>query len=172
MNIIEFFELSAGQWFSQRTVHCLNSGKLQAGKSNLVIEFLPSNDSGVMQLSQQHEIDPNAALAGLQLSWDGTVEGNAKKLIGSTLLVIVAQAETENEGLLLQSRKDFNHKTLKGRYILGEDEVLTLITESDDFYAEERLWYLMPNLRLRTSFVKHKDGLKQAAFCSEIRKMG
>jgi hypothetical protein len=32
MNIIEFFELSAGKWFSQRTVHDLASGKIASGK--------------------------------------------------------------------------------------------------------------------------------------------
>lgn len=169
MNIIEFFELSAGQWFSQRTVHDLVSGKLQAGKSNLVIDFLPSGDANVVQLCQQHETDPNLVLGGLKLSWEGTVDGNAKKQVGSTLLVAVRHSETENEGLLLQSRSGLN--PLKGRYILGEDEVLTLITESEDFYAEERLWYLIPNLRLRTSMVKHKNGLSHGSFCSEIRKM-
>lgn len=172
MNIIEFFELSAGQWFSQRTVHDLVSGKLQAGKSNLVIDFLPSHDSGVIQLSQQNKIDPNAALGGLQLSWEGTVDGNPKQQVGSTTLVAVRNSQQENEGLLLQNRKDLNSNLLKGRYILAEDEVLTLVTESDDFYAEERFWYLMPNLRLRTSFIKRKDGRNQAAFCSEIRKIG
>ncbi|MGB3405582.1 MAG: phycobiliprotein lyase [Microcoleaceae cyanobacterium] len=169
MNIIEFFELSAGQWFSQRTVHDLVSGKLQAGKSNLVIEFLPSSDANVVQLCQQHETDPSLVWGGLQLSWEGTVDGNSKKQIGSTTLVAVRHAEKEHEGLLLQSRSGL--KSLKGRYIMGEDEVLTLITESVDFYAEERLWYLIPNLRLRTSLVKRKDGLNQGSFCSEIRKM-
>jgi hypothetical protein len=173
MNIIEFFELSAGQWFSQRTVHDLVSGKLQAGKSNLVIENLSSSDANVVQLCQQHETDPSLVLGGLKLSWEGTVDGNAKKQTGSTTLVAVRHAEKETDGLLLQSRPGFNSqtKTLKGRYIMGEDEVLTLITESDDFYAEERLWYLIPNLRLRTSMVKHKDGLSHGSFCSEIRKM-
>ncbi len=171
MNIIEFFELSAGKWFSQRTVHDLVSQKLQAGKSNLVIETLSSSDANVVQLCQQHETDPSSVWGGLKLSWEGTVDGNPKKQIGSTTLVAVRHPEQENEGLLLQSRPGFNSKTLKGRYMMGEDEVLTLITESEEFYAEERFWYLIPNLRLRTSTVKRKDGLNHAAFCSEIRMM-
>jgi hypothetical protein len=99
------------------------------------------------------------------------MDGSPKKQMGSTMLVAVRSPEQENEGLLLQNRKDLSNKALKGRYILGDDEVLTLITESEEFYAEERFWYLMPNLRLRTSMVQRKDGLNHAAFCSEIRMM-
>ena len=40
MNIIDFFELSAGEWFSQRTIHNLVSGELQAGKSEVNVEIL------------------------------------------------------------------------------------------------------------------------------------
>jgi hypothetical protein len=171
MNIIEFFDLSAGKWFSQRTVHHLASGKLQAGKSNLIIETLSGDDASVIQLCQQYDSDPGLAWGGLRLSWDGTVDSNPKKQMGSTMLVAVRSPEKDREGLLLQNRKDLNNTTLTGRYILGDDEVLTLITETEAFYAEERFWYLMPNLRLRTSMVQRKDGLNQAAFCSEIRLM-
>jgi hypothetical protein len=144
---------------------------LQAGKSNLIIETLSADDGSVVQLCQQYDSDPSLAWGGLRLSWDGTVDSNPKKQMGSTMLVAVRHPDQEQEGLLLQDRKDLNSKTLTGRYILAEDEVLTLITESEGFYAEERFWYLMPNLRLRTSMVQRKDGFNQAAFCSEIRMM-
>ncbi len=169
MNITDFFNLSAGKWFSQRTVHHLTSGKLIAGKSNLVIESLQPSDAAVVKLCQQCQSETTAVWGGIRFSWDGTVEGNPKKQIGSTLLVPVPHPDKQNEGIFLQEKPNFQTQSLQGRYILDQDEVLTLITESEEFYAEDRLWYLIPNLRLRTSVVKRKNGLDQASFCSEIR---
>ena len=172
MDIIEFFDLSAGKWFSQRTIHHLTSGKLIAGKSNLAIEILPPEDSTVIQLCQQYQSDPSVAWGGLKFSWDGTVDGNPKKQTGSTTFVAVPNPDNQNQGVLLQQNQaNLTSQTLKGRYHLDQEEVLTLVTESDDFYAEERLWYLIPNLRLRTRVLKWKDGREQAAFCSEIRML-
>lgn len=163
MDAIEFFELSAGKWFSQRTVHNLNSGQLQAGKSDLKIEMLTEGDAAVVKLCQQHSINPaSTKLQGVRISWDGIADRAEAKQIGSTILAIVPNPDNPSEGQVLQDKG-------KGRYVMGADDVLTLITESDTVEAEEKLWYLMPNLRLRTSVVKQANGTQQASFCSEIR---
>lgn len=169
MNIIEFFELSTGKWFSQRTLHHLKSGELQAGKSNLMIEPLPPTDAKIVQLCQQYQIDPATLSGGFQLTWDGTTEGNPNSVKGSAILIPILNPDHPQQGQFLQSKGTNPNQSLSGRYSLGEDEVLTLITESPNFYVEERLWYLMPNMRLRTSLVKNNSGLTQASFCSEIR---
>ncbi|UNU22822.1 phycobiliprotein lyase [Microcoleus vaginatus] len=162
MDVIEFFELSAGKWFSQRTVHNLNSGELQAGKSDLKIEILTASDADVVKLCQQHSINPaSTGLTSVRISWDGVPDRDKPKQIGSTILAIVPNPDNPSEGKVLQDKGN-------SRYVMGDD-VLTLITESDTLHAEERLWYLMPNLRLRTSVVKQANGTEQASFCSEIR---
>ncbi len=163
MDVIEFFELSAGKWFSQRTVHNLNSGELQAGKSDLKIEILTASDAAVVKLCQQHSINPaSTGLKGVRISWDGIPDRDKAKQIGSTILAIVPNPDNPSVGQVLQDKGN-------SRYVMGGDDVLTLITESDTIQAEERLWYLMPNLRLRTSIVKQANGKEQASFCSEIR---
>lgn len=169
MDITEFLELCVGKWFSQRTVHNLSSGQLQAGKSTLKIDHLQQNDATVAQVCQAYQVDPTTAWGGLQFSWEGTIERQTQQQKGSSLLVPLIHSENSHEGQFLQRRGDSQNQSLQGCYILGKDEVLTLITSSDSFYAEERLWYLMPNLRLRTSIVTHNNGLTQASFCSEIR---
>ncbi|MBE9162705.1 phycobiliprotein lyase [Tychonema sp. LEGE 06208] len=163
MDVIEFFELSAGKWFSQRTVHNLQSGELQAGKSDLKIEMVTASDAAIVKLCQQHSINPTSTqLKGVRISWDGIPDRNQAKQIGSTILAIVPNPDNPREGQVLQEKGN-------ARYVMGDDDVLTLITESDTVRAEERLWYLMPNLRLRTSVVKQANGTQQASFCSEIR---
>jgi hypothetical protein len=163
MDVIEFFELSAGKWFSQRTVHNLNSGELQAGKSDLKIEILTATEPEVVKLCQQHSIDPSSTgLTSVRVSWDGSPDRTQQKQIGSTILAVLPNRDNPNEGQVLQDKGN-------SRYVMGSDDVLTLITESETIHAEERLWYLIPNLRLRTSVVKQVNGTEQASFCSEIR---
>lgn len=161
MDITEFFELSAGKWFSQRTVHNLTSGQLQAGKSELKIDILPASAPEVVKLCEQHSINPTSAgLAGARVSWN--VLADLHQTNGSRVVVLIPNLDNPKVGQLLQDK-------VASRYILGEDDALMLITELDSFSAEERWWYLMPNLRIRSSIVKQQNGLSQASFCSEIR---
>ncbi|MDY7022965.1 MAG: phycobiliprotein lyase [Cyanobacteriota bacterium] len=169
MDIKEFFELSVGKWFSQRTIHNLSSGQLQAGKSTLTIELLSDNEPNIIQLCEQYQVNPSQARHSLKMSWEGTIERETKQQTGQSLLLPIIDESSPQAGLFLQQRLGSNNSLIKGRYSLGEDEVLVLVTETDDFSAEERLWYLIPNLRLRTSVVKQNNGLTQASFCSEIR---
>ncbi|WP_413167658.1 phycobiliprotein lyase [Capilliphycus salinus ALCB114379] len=169
MDIKEFLELSAGKWFSQRTIHNLSSGQLLAGKSNLTIDILPENEPSIIQLCEHQHVDSGQVWKGLKFSWEGTVENDSKQQTGQAMLVPLIDENSPQEGQFLQTRPGSQNQTFKGRYLLGEDEVLVLITETDSFSVEERLWYLMPNLRLRTTVFKQKNGLTQASFCSEIR---
>lgn len=172
MDIIEFLKLSAGQWFSQRTIHNLVSGELQAGKSEVNVDILEQTDPTVIKLCEQHQIDPGLAqLAGVRINWNGSTNREQVKEVGSTVLIPIPNSDDPHQGKLLQDRGDGNSQKISGRYIMGSDDVLTLITESEGLYAEERLWYLIPNLRLRTSVVKRANGFTLASFCSEIRRV-
>lgn len=167
MDITEFFQLNAGKWFSQRTSHHLASKQTEVGKSDLRIEMLAKSDPTVVQLCQQYEVDPALALCGSRISWDGTIELSTEKQTGSTVLVAIANPEKPNQGKLLAEKAP-----VAGRYIMGTDEALTLITESETMYSEERLWFASPNLRLRTSILKRSGGFSMTSFCSEIRMGG
>ncbi|MGK7905331.1 MAG: phycobiliprotein lyase [Hormoscilla sp.] len=169
MDITEFFQLSAGKWFSQRTVHHLDKKDLEIGKSNLVIDFLPQTDPDLSQLCQKHHIDPGLALCGTRVTWDGTVGRQAKKDSGATVLVAVADGEEPTKGTLLHSGNSPDLDLPKGHYIIGPDQVLTLIISSDTTQIEERLWFASDNLRFRTSTCKLPSGFNVTSFCSEIR---
>lgn len=171
MDITEFFQLSAGKWFSQRTSHHLAFKQTESGESDLRVELLAKDDPVVVQLCQQYEVDPALALCGSRISWDGTTKRGAEKQTGSTVLVAIADPEKSNQGKLL--RLGHGEKALvAGRYAMGADDALTLITESETMYLEERLWFAIPNLRLRTSVLKQSGGFSMASFCSDIRMGG
>ncbi len=169
MDIVEFFELTCGKWFSQRTSHHLAVQKLESGKSDVVIEKLEPADASVQALCEQCHVDPAIALLGLKVTWTGGMEWDAKQGSASTLLVAIADGDDPNHGKLLRQQGINHPDPVVGRYSLGADEALTLITEQDDLYAEERWWFASPNLRLRSSVLKQGDGYSTSAFCSEIR---
>ena len=59
------------------------------------------------------------------------------------------------------------------RYHITEDGVFVLITEYDRAAAEERIWFVNPNLRFRVATIKTSDGtgVVTASFSSELRTM-
>jgi len=169
MDIIEFFQLSAGKWFSQRTVHHLAKTDLEIGKSNLVIDFLPQTDPDLSKLCQKHCLDPKLALCGTRVTWDGTVGQQAKKHSGTSVLVAVADSGVSTSGKLLRSGNSPDRDLGTGRYLIGSDQVLTLIISSETAHIEERLWFASDNLRFRTSTCQPATGFHVTSFCSEIR---
>jgi hypothetical protein len=172
MDIVEFFELSSGKWLSQRSSHHFDSQQSEASKSDLVIELLDKAAPEVVKVCEQYCIDPAIALCGAKVSWSSTADLDAKKTTGSTVLVPVASPETNNEGQLLRDVGSPSKPPVPGRYVLGSDEALTLITEDETIHVEERLWFASPNLRLRTSMLKRAGGSSTASFFSEIRMGG
>ncbi len=167
MDINEFFQQSAGKWFSQRTSHYLNPPQLEAGRTDLWIEILSPDEPDVIQLCQQHRTDPSLPLISARVKWDGTVGTEQRKQVGSTVLVAIADAQNPQTGKLLQ--RSANQEAVAGRYTFGSDGALTLTVESPTVQAQERIWFESANLRLRTSSVKRADGVSIASFCSEIR---
>lgn len=169
MDIQTFFEQSVGRWFSQRTSHHLAFKQSESGKSQLTIELLTVTDPAVIALCSQYEVDGSHALCGARVSWDGTMEWDEEKHEGSTVIVPVADGENSTEGKLLREMGYAEKAPVAGRYVMGSDGALTLITEYDTMYSEERIWFASPNLRLRTSILKRFGGFSMASFCSEIR---
>ena len=172
MNIQDFFELSAGKWFSHRTSHHLAFKQSEDGKSDITIEMLPADHPEVVKLCQQYEIDPHLATCGARVTWNGTMEWDEEKHSGSTVLVAVPDADNPSQGRLLREMGYAERTPVAGRYIMGDDKALTLITEYETMSSEERLWFASPNLRMRVSVLKRFGGFSMASFTSEIRTGG
>jgi len=172
MDIQEFFHLSAGKWFSQRTSHHLAFKQAESGKSDITIEMLSQSDPEVIKLCEQYNVDPSLAWGAARVSWNGTMEWDEEKHTGSTVMVPIPDPDKPNEGKLLRDVGYAEKASVAGRYIMGSDDAFTLITEYETMYSEERIWFASPNLRLRTSILKRFGGFSMASFCSEIRMGG
>jgi CpeS-like protein len=172
MNIEEFFQLSAGKWFSHRTSQHLAFNQSEHSKSDIIIETLAVDHPEVIKLCQNYNIHPNSASCATKITWNGTIEKDQAKYSGSTLLVSIPDADNPAQGKLLREIVDANKTPVVGRYKLDSDGALILTTEDETISSEERLWFASPNLRMRVNVLKSFGGFSITSFTSEIRMGG
>lgn len=166
MNLEKFLSLSAGKWFSQRTNYFLDQNQSASSKADITIELLAADDSRVLELCRQHNLDSSLAVGGAVQSWDNSVDWGKNKQVGSATIVLVSNPDSDTTGKLLRPQDS----QVVGQYVLGQDEALTLMIKTAEMSAEERQWFASDNFKMRTTVVKYSDGTKQTSFYSEIRK--
>jgi CpeS-like protein len=177
MDVKEFFELSAGKWFSQKTSHHLTLKQSEHGKSDLVIDILAIDDPQIVQLCNQASINPNSIAASAKYTWKGTMQWDAQSQStanqqGVAIAILVPDVPASNVGKLFRFVDGATTAPITARYTLGDDDALTLVTEDEDRRAEERVWFESNNVRLRTTIVTQASGDSLASFYSEIRMGG
>lgn len=169
MDIQAFLERCVGQWFSQRSSYQFEAQKAESHKSELTVEWLGTDHSLLISLCQEHRIDPKKVIGGQQISWNNSVDWGKAKQTGTATIIVIPDESTPNIGRILHNIPP--QGSTIGKYRLGEDEALILAIDGDNFSMEERLWFASPNLRLRTSLMKGKNGYSRTAFYSEIRRL-
>lgn len=169
---MEFFQLSAGRWQSQRTTHHLPFRQSEAGDSEIWAEALPADHPKIIDICHLHQIDPSLAIGGAFVEWKGSMawdrEGDENHQ-GSTIFALVPDADNPRQGRLLRERGYAEIVPVVGRYQMDAQDGLVLTTEYETMSSIERFWFAAPNLRLRISTVKRFGGFNTASFCTELR---
>lgn len=166
MALVEFIESCEGKWFSQRTSYRLGQPESwhQSDKGDFFLDFLATDTAEVQQVCQAAGLSASQALGGLRSRWNDTLIRKA----GAALTVLLKDGDGEAGILLIQSRP--GQSPQQGRYQFAPNQSLTLVVEDEQCYAEERIWFAHPNLRLRTSLMRDKTGdFSRSSFYSEIR---
>jgi phycoerythrin-associated linker protein len=169
MNVMEFFELCAGEWISQRTSQLLAQQSSEASSSRLEIITLAASDPAVIELCQRHRVDPSLALTASRVQWKG--EPPHEKAKGETVLVLIPNNADPCNGRVLRDAGATNLVAVGGTYAMGLDDALTLQLIDETTIAEERIWFASPNLRLRATMVQQAGEFTVTTFCSEIRRI-
>ncbi|NJM89444.1 MAG: phycobiliprotein lyase [Hydrococcus sp. RU_2_2] len=172
MDIIEFFQLSAGKWRSHRMTHHLVFKAAERGDSDIEVEFFAAAHQDVIRLCEMHEIDSSLAVGGSHVHWKGTMQWDFKKddnHEGETVFAIVPDAGTLCQGRLLRERGYAEIVPVVGRYQIDDAGVLLLTTEYETMSVIERFWFVSPDIRMRLSVVKLYGGFSNAALCIETR---
>lgn len=172
MDAMEFFRHSAGKWRSQRTTHHLPFRRAETGESAISVEAIALDDPRVVEICQFHNIDPDRAIGGAIVTWEGSMQWDREgedNHSGSTVFAIVPDADNPQQGQMLRERGYAEIMPVAGRYEMDEDDGLTLITEYETMSSVERFWFAADDVRMRTSTVKRFGGLSTASFCTETR---
>ena len=170
-NAKEFFQQSAGRWRSQRTTHHLPFRRAESGSSDINVEFLDAGDEKIATICQMHDVDPQLAIGGAFVSWNGSMawdkENEDHK--GTTVFALIPDSEDPRKGKLLRERGYAEIVPVAGEYQMDREDGLVLITEYETMSIIERFWFVNPDLRLRSSTVKRFGGFNTATFCAESR---
>jgi CpeS-like protein len=177
MNVREFFELSAGKWFSQKTSQHLTLKQSEHGKSDLVIEILSSDNPQVIQLCYQAGVDSSSIWGGVKYTWTGTIAWdtptkNSPNQQGESIAIAIADTPEAMAGRLFHTSTSNSQSHKVARYTMGDDDALTLVTDTSNASSSERVWFESNNVRVRTTIVTQANGDSLASFYSEIRMGG
>jgi hypothetical protein len=169
---MEFFELSAGKWRSQRATHHLAFKRSETGESDIQVETLAADHPEIIELCQYHQIDPSLSVGGSRVCWLGTMawdrEGDENHQ-GKTIFAIVPDADNPRQGKLLRERGYAEIVPVVGLFHMDDEDGLVLTTEYETMSSIERFWFASQNLRLRSTTVKRFGGFSTASFCTETR---
>lgn len=168
MDINTFLDKFAGDWFSQRTTYNISEDEVDNSKANLTIHLLSPMESQVTQLCHQYNLNLDLSLGIITSSWDNSPDWGKAKQVGSSLMLILRDDNDNNTGKILRVLND--NKGLIGKYVLAEDESLTLVIEESNQYIEERIWFASDNLRLRNTIVKKEEKLIKPVFILKSAK--
>lgn len=171
MDAMKFFEMSSGKWVSQRTTHHLAFRRSETGESAIQVETLSVDHPKVLEICTLHNVDPQTAVGGAIVTWQSSMgwDKEDENHAGSTVFVLVPNADNEREGLLLRERGYAETVPVAGHYVIDDEDGLVLTTEYETMSSVERFWFAGPGVRLRTSTVKRFGGFSTATFCTEFR---
>ncbi|MDY6786282.1 MAG: phycobiliprotein lyase [Cyanobacteriota bacterium] len=175
MDIAEFVANSIGRWRSQRSVHHLAFGHFEAVESEIEIAAIAAEDPAVVDLCKQYEISAKELISPFRMSWEGTSDWDENETVqGSCILVPVPHPGDPTSGKLLRDRGYAETIPAAGDYRLTEEGMFVLVTAYDRAAAEEKIWFVNPNVRCRVSLIKTSGGtgVVTASFSSEIRTAG
>ena len=172
MDITEFVERSIGCWRSQRSAHHLAFSHFEAVESTIDIAALSIDNQEVIDLCKSYDIDPKAADSPFRMTWEGLSDWDDKEIKGTCILVPVPDLTQPNRGKLLRDQGYAEEIAAAGDYHLTEDDTFILVTSYDRAAAEEKIWFVNPNVRCRVSLIKTSagSGVVTASFSSEIRQ--
>jgi phycoerythrin-associated linker protein len=173
MDIREFVERSIGSWRSQRSAHHLAFGHFEAIQSAIEIAPLTPDDPGVLELCSAYHTDPQSTVSPFRMTWEGQSDWDESEVLkGTCILVPVPDPDQPQRGKLLRDQGYAETMAAAGDYTLTEDGTFVLVTSYDRAAAEEKIWFVNPNVRCRVSLIKTSagTGVVTASFSSEIRQ--
>ncbi len=145
--LAEFFQLSSGQWLSERRYYTLPDGETKEMVSTIAIQFLEQGSNNLQKLAHLHEIENlNLMICGAEVTWESQDSVSGRKSKGST--VFGAKGNT-----LYRDRGFATPKPVTAEYFFPSPKTLCLRTEYNDSVFEEELKLVGSNYRTRQTII-------------------
>lgn len=167
--MMEFFQKSAGVWFTQRTVHHFDMVADESGESKLHVQVVAASDPKIQQVCEPQGIDPAIAAGGASFMWQPHQAGSEPNPDQAAVLVDVPDDDTGRSGRLLRNQGYVEKIPVVSRYWFGQDGILTIDTDYDNNQGQERCWFITDDFRVRVSTVRMMNGVYLMTYCSERR---
>ncbi|BAQ64993.1 phycobiliprotein lyase [Geminocystis sp. NIES-3709] len=169
MTMMDFFRKSEGTWFSQRTVHHFDTTAEQSGDSNIIIEVLDKNDTRIIKVCEEQNIDRDLPVGGASFLWQDNLDDPNPNPNWAAILVDIPDKEDKTRGRFLRNKGYVEGIPVVCQYNFSPDGVLTIITEYEKNQGMERCWFITDDFRVRVSTVKMMNGVNLMGYCSERR---
>ncbi|MEM9217587.1 MAG: phycobiliprotein lyase [Cyanobacteria bacterium P01_F01_bin.150] len=176
MDIVTFVGQSIGRWQSQRTAHHLTFRHSEEVQSTIDIEAVNRDHPDVARLCKVYGVAIADISTPFRMTWEGESdwdedEDEQQTLSGTTVLIPVPDKVDPRRGKLLRDQGYAETVAAAGEYYFTDDETFVLVTSYDRAAAEEKIWFVNPNLRFRVSMIKtsNGEGVLTASFASETR---
>lgn len=176
MDIVQFVDQSMGRWQSQRTAHHLTFRHSEEVQSTIDIETVEREHPDVVSLCEVYGVAIADITTPFRMTWEGESdwdedEDEQQILAGTTILIPVPDKDDPRKGKLLRDQGYAETVAAAGEYHFTDDNTFVLTTSYDRAAAEEKIWFVNPNLRFRVSMIKTSSGtgVLTASFASEIR---
>lgn len=170
MTMMDFFRKSEGVWFTQRTVHNFDTAAAdESGESNVMIDVLSIDDSRVLEVCQQQNVDPALVSGGCSFMWQDNLDDAIPNQNYAAILIDLPNPNNPKMGKFLRNRGYVEGIPVIGIYNFADDGVLTIETEYETNQGQERCWFINDHFRVRVMTVQMSNGVKQMAYCSERR---
>ena len=141
-----FFELSAGEWTSQRRYYTLKNGEAQEVVSHLTIDLLETGHPELTALEAVHGLD-TAIICGVRSSWESNyISPSRKQATGSTIFGIQGN-------ILYRDRGFATTKPVFATYEMRDRNTMQLHTEYGGSAFDEELKFIGTSHRTRQTII-------------------
>lgn len=169
MTMMDFFRKSAGQWFTERSVHHFDVVADESGQSNLIVTVIEPDDPRVKEACELQGLDPSLARGGSSFSWQSNLDDREPNPDYAAVLIDLPDDETGLTGKLIRDKGYVEGLPVVSRYWFGRDGVLTIDTDYDKNQGQERCWFITDDFRIRVGTVRMLNGISLVTYCSERR---
>ena len=156
-----------------RSGHSLAFQEFEEIRSKIKIIPTKINDSRVLKLLEDNNINKNEVNKAFLMNWEAKSEwdNESKKenLSGESILIPIETSKTE--GKILRSIGYTEPVQVISLYRLMDDGTLIIYSNYNHISTEERIWFISNNLRSRSSVTRTSSSLAilQTSYASEIR---